>query len=63
MNSEIINKSARINPGSMVIVGRSPYINETTGTWFVYDETIKGYVDTGVQASGENFIKRVSNDF
>lgn len=63
VDSEIINQSARINPGSVIIIGRSPYIDKTTGTWFIYDESAKGYVDTGVHASGDNFIRNTSNDF
>ena len=30
--------------------GRSPYIDETTGTWFVFDDTTQSYKDTGVKA-------------
>ena len=31
--------------------GRSPYINEETSTWFVFDDNAQMYVDTGVKAS------------
>ena len=30
--------------------GHSPYIDETTGTWFVFDDTTQSYKDTGVKA-------------
>ena len=30
--------------------GRSPYIDETTNTWFVFNDAIQSYVDTGVKA-------------
>ena len=47
----------------MIIIGRSPYIDKSTGTWFIYDEFTKSYIDTEIQASGDNFIKNTSNDF
>ena len=31
--------------------GHSPYINEETLTWMVYDDTLEMYVDTGINAS------------
>lgn len=31
--------------------GHSPYINEETLTWMVYDDALEKYIDTGVNAS------------
>lgn len=31
--------------------GYSPYVGDN-GNWYVYDVTVKGFVDTGVSASG-----------
>ena len=56
-----ISKPTRVNPGSIAVIGKSPYINEETGTWFVYDQTKRMFVDTGVPAS--SLIKNVSDDF
>lgn len=30
--------------------GKSPYIDETTGTWWVFDDKSQCYVDTNIQA-------------
>ena len=30
--------------------GHSPYIDETTMTWFEYDDKLQEYVDTGISA-------------
>ena len=56
-----VSKSAKINPGSVVIVGKSPYINEDTMTWMVWDDIERGYIDTGVTAVCA--IQNVSDDF
>lgn len=34
--------------------GHSPYIDETTGTWFVFDDISRKYVDTNIKARGAN---------
>jgi len=42
--------------------GYSPYINEDTGTWYVWDEEENGYVDSGVQAEFSNGLIAPSFD-
>lgn len=39
--------------------GYSPYIDETTGTWWEYNDTTKEYEDTGVTAEGHTPRKGV----
>ena len=34
--------------------GYSPYIDEITGTWFVFDDVSRKYVDTNIRAKGAN---------
>lgn len=33
--------------------GHSPYINDETKTWFVYDDKLQKYIDTGVISEGD----------
>ena len=54
--------SVHISPGSAVIIGKSPYINDETNTWFEYDDKTGKYVDTGVLAGGDIFTE-VSDEF
>lgn len=53
--------SVHISPGSAVIIGKSPYINPDTGTWMVYDDKTKDYIDSGVVAEGS--FPEVSEEF
>ena len=39
-------------PSEIIYVGRSPYINPTTGTWMEWDTEAGEYVDTGTTALG-----------
>ena len=39
--------------GEFVRKAYSPYIDETTGTWFTYNENLKIFEDTHVVAKGE----------
>lgn len=39
-------------PSEIVYVGRSPYINQFTGTWMEWDAEAGAYADTGVTALG-----------
>lgn len=39
-------------PSEIIYVGRSPYINQTTGSWMIWDTDQAKYVDTGVVARG-----------
>lgn len=32
--------------------GYSPFVSDETGTWFEYDDKLKGFVDTGIIAEG-----------
>ena len=32
--------------------GYSPFVQD--GTWWEYDEEVKGYIDTGIQAAGKD---------
>lgn len=50
-----------ISPGSVAVVGKSPYINEETGTWMVYNDKERTYVDSGVVAQSQ--IQNVSEEF
>lgn len=34
--------------------GHSPYIDEITGTWFVFDDVSRKYIDTNIKARGAN---------
>ena len=34
--------------------GKSPYVNETTGTWFQFDDELGKWVDTGVSPEGQD---------
>lgn len=54
-------QSVRISPGSVTVVGKSPYINEETGTWMVYNDKERVYVDSGVVA--QSSIQNVSEEF
>ena len=49
--------------GVVIKKGYSPYINEETGTWFEYDHSVGGFVDTGVVAVYEPIIDGVSDEF
>lgn len=53
--------SVHISPGSTVIIGKSPYINDETGTWMVYNDKEHTYVDSGVVA--ESPIQSLSEEF
>ena len=50
-----------VSPGSVVYVGKSPYINEETGTWMVYNDNTKTFVDSGVVADAS--MINVSEEF
>lgn len=34
--------------------GHSPYIDDVTGTWFVFDDVSRKYIDTNIKARGAN---------
>ena len=42
-----------IHTGPQGPAGKSPYIDETTGDWFIYDDETGEYVDSGNQAKGD----------
>ncbi len=43
---------ADIHQGPPGPAGKAPYIDETTGNWFVWDDQTEQYVDSGNQAQG-----------
>lgn len=50
-------KDVQVNTEVMIRKGYSPYIDEETGRWMVYDESEKDYVDSGLDAQGPQGIQ------
>lgn len=44
---------AKILTGTLVKKGYSPFMNEETGTWWEYDDSLNAFIDTGVSIVGE----------
>lgn len=53
--------STHVSPGAIAVIGKSPYINSETGTWMIYDDESKAYVDSGVVAEAQ--ITGASDEF
>jgi len=49
---ERVISSRPATPSEIVYIGRSPYIDTTTGHWMQWDTATQDYADTGVTAAG-----------
>lgn len=49
---ERVISSRPATPSEIIYIGRSPYIDMTTGHWMQWDTASSGYIDTGVTAAG-----------
>ena len=49
---ERVISSRPATPSEVVYIGRSPYIDTTTGHWMQWDTATQDYADTGVTAAG-----------
>ena len=49
---ERVISSRPATPSEIIYIGRSPYIDVTTGHWMQWDTASSGYIDTGVSAAG-----------
>ena len=47
-------------PSEVIYVGRSPYVDSTTGHWMEWDTDTNAYVDTGITAKGDIGVSIVS---
>ena len=54
-------QNVNISPGAVAVIGKSPYINDETGTWMVYNDKTRQFEDSGVVA--ESPFQEVSEEF
>lgn len=53
VRGNLVIDSRAPSPSEVVYVGRSPYIDSTTGNWMEWDLQQNDYIDTGVHAKGD----------